>query len=147
MSHSLCKIWVHAVWGTKYRQNLIHPSIESQIHQLIFDQLEDLNCRTRIVNGTQDHVHALFLLDKNVSMAKVLQQAKGAVAFEINQRGIIEQKFNWQIGYGAFSVSEDRVPKIESYIKKQKLHHQQETFKEELGRFWVAHGMKWIEEK
>jgi len=147
MSHSLCKIWVHAVWGTKYRQDLIHPSVESKIHQLIFNQLEDSNCRTRIINGTQNHVHALFLLDKNTSMAKVMKQTKGAVSYEINQQNIIEQKFNWQVGYGAFSVSEDRVSKIQTYIKKQKLHHQKESFQEELDRFWSIYGMEWIEEE
>ena len=147
MSHSLCKIWVHAVWGTKYRQDLIHPSIESQIHQLIHHQLNELKCKMRIINGTQDHVHTLFLLDQNISIAKVLKQAKGAVSYEINQQDISQQKFKWQIGYGAFSVSEDRVPRIDGYIKKQKEHHKKETFAEELARFWKAYGMEWVKGK
>ena len=147
MSHSLCKIWVHAVWGTKYRQDLIHPSIESQIHQLIHHQLNELKCKMRIINGTQDHVHTLFLLDQNISIAKVLKQAKGAVSYEINQQDISQQKFKWQIGYGAFSVSVDRVPRIDGYIKKQKEHHKKETFAEELTRFWKAYGMEWVEGK
>ena len=145
MSHSLCKIWVHAVWGTKYRQDLILPSVEYQIHQLILDQLIEMDCQTRIINGMPDHVHALFMLSKKFPIGKVMHKVKGAVSHEINQLGIIPYQFNWQVGYGAFSVSENRVPKIEYYLKRQKEHHAEETFTGELERYWRAYGMQWVE--
>ena len=145
MSHSLCKIWVHAVWGTKYRQDLIIPSIEPQVHQLIFEQLREMDCKTRIINGMPDHVHVLFLLSKRFAFEQVMKKAKGAVSFQFNQLNIVPHKLQWQIGYGAFSVSEDRVPRVEGYIKKQKLHHSQESFKDELIRFGNVYGMQWVE--
>ena len=146
MSHSLVKIWVHAVWGTKYRQDLILPSIEPQVHQLIFDQLKKMDCKTRIINGMPDHVHALFLLSKKFAIEDVMKQAKGAVSFEFNQLNICPHKLQWQIGYGAFSVSEDRVSKVQGYIKKQKQHHQKESFKDEITRFGNIYGMQWVED-
>ena len=145
MSHSLCKIWVHAVWGTKYRQDLILPSIETQVHQLIFEQLREMDCKTRIINGMPDHVHALFLLGKKFAIEQVMQQAKGAVSFEINKQKLVPHKLQFQIGYGVFSVSEDRVPKVEGYIKRQKQHHLKESFKDEIMRFGNIYGMQWME--
>ena len=41
------------------------------------------------------------------------------------------RKFEWQEGYGAFSVSASQVKKTIAYINNQKQHHQKRTFKEE----------------
>ena len=41
------------------------------------------------------------------------------------------RKFEWQEGYGAFSVSASQVKKTITYINGQKEHHRKRTFKEE----------------
>ena len=97
MSHSYNKIWIHAVWATKYRQPLIHNSIEKQLHQFIFDQLHELDCTVKIINGMPDHMHCLFLLSPQKSIAQVIKQIKGSSAFYINQNNLTPEKFSWQI--------------------------------------------------
>ncbi len=148
MSHSLCKIWVHSIFGTKYRANIIPLEHEREIHNLMLEEFRKLDCRVREINGTENHVHALFLLDKKYSPAKVMKQVKGAVSIKINDLKLSDYHFKWQVGYGAFSVSESRVKAVQHYIKRQKEHHRdQENFKEELTRFWRIYGMKWQGEK
>jgi hypothetical protein len=39
--------------------------------------------------------------------------------------------FEWQKGYGAFSVSPTAVPSVRKYILNQKEHHQKIDFKSE----------------
>lgn len=41
MSHSFSKIWVHAIWAAKHRQELIDFSIEKRVHDYIRDELID----------------------------------------------------------------------------------------------------------
>jgi putative transposase len=41
---------------------------------------------------------------------------------------MIEEKFAWQTGYAAFSVSESGVEKVFEYIKNQKSHHEKKYF-------------------
>jgi putative transposase len=41
------------------------------------------------------------------------------------------EKFAWQAGYGAFSVSSSRLDSVKKYIAGQKEHHRTVTFKEE----------------
>lgn len=148
MSHSLCKIWVHSIFGTKYRANIIPLEHERKIHNLMLEEFSKLDCRVREINGTENHVHALFLLDKKYSPSKVMQQVKGVVSTKINELELLDFHFKWQVGYGAFSVSESRVKTIQDYIQRQKEHHRDnESFEDELTRFWEIYGMKWHGEK
>jgi REP element-mobilizing transposase RayT len=73
MSHSFAKIWIHAIWATKERKELIDSSIEKKIHKYIYDELIELNCPVRIINGMPDHVHVLFLLNPKKSISDVIR--------------------------------------------------------------------------
>ncbi len=50
--------------------------------------------------------------------------------------------FEWQKGYGAFTVSYDRVEAIQKYIRNQKEHHKTKTFQEEYIDFLQRHGLE-----
>ena len=78
-----------------------------------------------------DHVHCLYLLNPNHSIADVLKQVKGGSAFAINELGLIPDKFGWQTGYASYSVSESALQRVYDYIKNQKQHHTKKTFENE----------------
>lgn len=74
MSHSLVNVWVHGIFGTKDRTALIKNSFEPQLHKHIKDKLEtELGCKVRIINGTEDHIHLLFLLSPGFSLKDIFQ--------------------------------------------------------------------------
>ncbi|MDG1278829.1 MAG: IS200/IS605 family transposase [Algoriphagus sp.] len=141
MPHSFNKIWIHAIWATKDRLPLISQAKEKQVFQLISDQLCELGCRVRIVNGMPDHVHILFLQNPQKSITEIIKQIKGGSSHHINQNNLTKEKFAWQTGYAAFSVSESVVEKVFQYIKNQKEHHQQKTFQEEYEEFLKLNGL------
>lgn len=82
-----------------------------------------------------DHVHCLFLLSPQKSISEVIKQIKGSSSHFINQNNFIAEKFAWQTGYAAFSVSESIVEKVFEYIKNQKSHHQKRTCQQEYEEF------------
>lgn len=136
MSHSFNKIWIHAIWATKERMSLIHLNVEHKIYHFISEQLRNQGCPVRIINGMPDHVHCLFLLSPQKSIAEVVKQIKGSSSHFINQNNLIPDKFAWQTGYdAAYSVSESVVEKVFQYIKNQKQHHQKKTFQQEYEEF------------
>jgi len=135
MSHSYYKIWIHAIWATKFRKPLIHKNIEPKLHQFISDQLREIGCPVRIINGMPDHIHCLFLLSPQKSIADVVKQIKGSSSHYVNQNDLIVEKFAWQTGYAAFSVSKSVVERVFQYIKTQKEHHQKKTFQQEYDDF------------
>lgn len=140
MSHSFNKIWIHAVWATKDRAPLIHPSIEQKVLKFIEQQLQQQGCKVEVINGMADHVHCLFLLNCQKSIAEVIKQIKGCSSHFINQNNFIPLKFAWQTGYGAFSVSESGVNRVFDYIKNQKHHHRNKSSSQEFDDFLRLHG-------
>ena len=141
MSHSFSKIWIHAIWATKHRQALIQPSIEKQVFSFISEQLRNQGCPVRIINGMPDHIHCLFLLNPQKSIAAVIKQIKGSSSHFINKNDLITEKFAWQTGYATYSVSESVVEKVYHYIKNQKEHHQKKSFQQEYGQFLKLYGI------
>ena len=142
MSHSFNKIWIHAIWATKERLPLLHQNSEQKVYQFIAEQLRELGCPVRIINGMPDHIHCLFLLNPQKSVAEVIKQIKGSSSHYINEHNIISDKFSWQTGYAAYSVSESVVEKVFQYIKTQKEHHQKKTYQQEYEEFLKLYGLE-----
>jgi len=142
MSHSYNKIWIHAIWATKNRSPLLAQHVEQKVYQFISEQLREMGCPVRIVNGIPDHVHCLFLLSPQKSIAEVIKQVKGSSSHFINNSNFIPDKFAWQTGYAAYSVSESGVEKVYQYIKNQKTHHQNKSFKDEYDDFLKLYGLE-----
>ena len=143
MSHSLVKIWIHGVLGTKDRTSLINDNFEKELHSHVKDRFEkDLDCKVRIINGTDDHVHVLFLLSPNFGIGDIFQKVKGESSHWINKSNLMSNKFAWQIGYGAFSVSESKVKDVEQYIRNQKEHHKKTSYEDEIDLLIKKYGLK-----
>ncbi|MBC8051723.1 MAG: IS200/IS605 family transposase [Sphingobacteriaceae bacterium] len=135
MSHSLHKIWIHAIWATKERLPLIQLNIENEVYNYLSKQFREIGCSVRIINGMPDHIHCLFLLSPQKSIADVIKQVKGSTAHWINENDMTTEKFSWQTGYAAYSVSESQLGKVYQYIKNQKSHHQKLSFENEYEGF------------
>jgi len=142
MSHSKTRIWIHGILGVKNREKLITKNIEKEIYGLLKTQLMQLNCYVELINGTEDHIHILFLLNSKIAVSDVFKQIKGFVSHEINQRELTQVRFSWQTGFGAFSVSESNLDRTTKYIRNQKVHHKKMSFKEEYDRFIGLYGMR-----
>lgn len=78
----------------------------------------------------------LFHLPATLMLAKAINLIKVNSSGWMNDQGL---NFNWQEGYGAFSVSESNLGKVAQYIRNQKNHHKRMTFEDEfLGLFEEA---------
>ena len=142
MPHSLTKIWIHLIFGTKERFPLINQSFEGQLYNYIKNLLEkDFDCIVDIINGAADHVHISFIQNQNYSLADIVKNIKGNSSHWINQNKFLKTKFTWQTGYGAFSVSESMIHEVIAYIANQKEHHRKVSFAEEYKRFAEKYGL------
>ncbi len=55
------------------------------------------------------------------------------------------KKFEWQKGYGAFTVSPNALEKVRSYVLNQAEHHKKKDFKEEYTELLKASGTEYDE--
>lgn len=141
MSQSFTKLWIHVIWATKNRQELIDYSIEKKLYDFICQDLTDLGCPVRIINGIPDHVHVLFLQNPQKTISDIVKQIKGSSSHFMNEGEFILEKFAWQRGFAAFSVSESQLDIVFNYIKNQKHHHLKKNGQDEFDDFVKLHGL------
>ena len=105
------------------------------------NQLIEAGCPVRIINGMPDHVHCLFLLNPQKSISQIIKQVKGSSSHFINGQDLMPEKFAWQTGYAAYSVSKSAIEKVFQYIKNQKQHHAKTIFQQEYEAFLKLYGL------
>ena len=103
------------------------PLITSAVGRLLYDFIKseayDVGCVVLALNGSADHVHLLAQVPNTITIASLVKQIKGASSHLMNHRQIGSEFFKWQGGYGAFSVGQQEIPRVSSYISRQKEHH------------------------
>jgi REP element-mobilizing transposase RayT len=97
------------------------------------------------INGTSDHIHALFSLGRVITIADLVEEVKTNTSKWIKTKGPEFRSFHWQRGYGAFSIGQSSVDSLKRYIKNQKEHHRRVTFQEEYRKFLKAYGIEYDE--
>ena len=142
MTNSHAKIWIHAVWTTKNRKPLIHPRMERRLYEFIGVELKRLGCNLSIVNGVPDHIHCLFCMPPDLSVNEIIKHIKGSSSHFINHNDLIPDKFVWQNGYGAFTVSQSGVDAVHKYIYFQKKHHEKRSYGAEFEELLALHGLE-----
>lgn len=105
----------------------------------------NLNCPTILINSVGDHIHILFKLGRTVTLAKAVEEVKKSSSKWIKPKSSVLAKFSWQVGYGAFSVSESNVGAVANYIRKQEEHHRLKTFQEEFREFLLKNKIDYDE--
>ena len=117
MPHSSTTIWIYANWTTWNKLPLITHHNNDKIHQYIFQEFISCGCTVRIIHGPPDSVHCLFQLNSKKSLDETIKMVKGASSHHINQENLTTEKFAWQKGYNAVSVSESQLEKLIRNIK------------------------------
>jgi len=106
MSQSLSKMWTHLVFSTKDRYPFLsNQEIRDQTQKYVTGILRKQDCPTLIVGGAADHVHSLFALSKNHSIAEIVYAVKRSSSKWIKTQGAEYKKFFWQSGYGASQLA------------------------------------------
>jgi len=145
MAQSLAQIYIHIVFSSKERRPFIQTDIESELYAYIAGAIKKMDGLPCLINGTADHVHILSTLPRTVTLAKYIEGIKRPSSQWIKTKGQIYQKFAWQNGYGAFSVSSSRVNSVKRYIAGQKERHRTTSFKEEFLEFLRKYNVQYDE--
>ena len=120
---SFARIVLHTVWCTKYRDPWIDPVIEPALHDVIGHQFREQGAKPIVIGGSYDHVHALHLLPRTKSMAKVMSAVKANTSRWMSLQHPRYRDFTWQDTYATFSVDYRHTDRLVRYIRNQRDHH------------------------
>ena len=135
MPNTYVKMYVQTVFAVKYRQALIKNDFKKELFAVIGNLINETGCKTIIVNGVEDHVHCFFILKPTESLSNVMKSVKAKSSKWLNEMHYLDQRFEWQKGYGAFSYGKSQVNDVINYINNQEKHHHKKSFKEEYIEF------------
>ncbi len=143
--HSFVSCLMHCVFGTKDRRPLITTGLQQRLWPYLGGIARENKMEALIVGGVEDHVHVLLSIPSTMSVAKSVQLLKGNSSKWIHDTFKEHRDFEWQEGYGAFSIGISGVEDTMKYIQCQAEHHRKTTFKQELEVFLRKHGMEYVE--
>ena len=121
MAQSLARLWTHLIFSTKNRFPFLNDEkLKTDMHAYLAKVLRQHDCETLIVNGVEDHIHALFALSRTHSIASVAKEIKRTSSGFAKELSQTLAKFQWQSGYGAFSVSQSNLDDVIRYKRTRK---------------------------
>jgi putative transposase len=144
MSHAHVANFVHCVFSTKERRDLIPTELQEQLYAFLIGIGDNLRFKILAAGGTSNHVHLLIALPPSLTLAEVVQKLKANSSRWFGESGV---RFEWQKGYGAFSVSPSLLATVQAYIRNQAEHHRGRSFEEEFRALLEKSGVAYDAER
>ncbi|MGB8354430.1 MAG: IS200/IS605 family transposase [Chthoniobacteraceae bacterium] len=145
MANTCISLNIHIIFSTKDRTPMINAEWRERLWAYLGGIARENKMRALEIGGVADHVHMLVSLPSTLSMAKAVQLLKGNSSKWINETFPGNIRFQWQEGYGAFSVSSSQIKATVEYIQGQEGHHRKKSFQEEYLAFLKKHGVSYDE--
>ncbi|BAQ62992.1 probable transposase [Geminocystis sp. NIES-3708] len=118
---ALWRLYYHLVWDTKDRLPLILPKYKDDLYNYIIGKSNHFGCIVHGVNGMPDHLHVIVSIPPKISISEYVQKIKGSTSHYLTEKYF--SSFQWQKGYGVFSISHKNLDQAIAYVKNQKKHH------------------------
>ena len=128
MSHSYSQNYIHLVFSTKNRVRSISREIQPRLWAYLATIYRNHEIVTEAVGGIDDHVHLLYRLPPTLMLSKSVSLVKTSSSSWMKQ---FVPDFDWQEGYGAFSVSVLNLQRVIKYIRNQGSYHKKISFQRE----------------
>lgn len=128
---SFAQLTYHVVFGTKYRRPTVTDTIREGLYKYVGGIIRAKKGALIEIGGMPDHIHILAGLSPTLAVADVIRDVKANSSKWLNEQPNRMSIFEWQIGYGAFTVSFSQIEVVQNYIRNQREHHRKKSFREE----------------
>ena len=143
MANTYTQLYFHIVFAVKGRSNLIFVNWKDELYKYISGIISNKNQKLMIINGMPNHIHLLIGTKPTCNLSDLVRDIKANSSKWINEKRFVNGKFEWQTGFGAFTVSQSGLKNVIHYIKNQEEHHKVKTFKEEYLDFLKAYKIEY----
>jgi REP element-mobilizing transposase RayT len=148
MPNTYTQIYIQIVFAVKGRQNLIAKENREELHKYITGIVQNRDQKMLSIFAMLDHIHLLVGIKPSIAISDLVRDIKAGSSKFINDSNWLNEKFNWQEGFGAFSYSKSQIDNVIKYILNQEEHHKKQSFKEEyiefLQKFDIEYDEKYL---
>ena len=139
MANTYTQIYFHIVFAVKGRRNIISQQWKEELYKYISGIVTNKNQKLIAINGMPDHIHMLIGMKPDATLSDLVRDIKANSSKFINEKKWVIGKFEWQQGFGAFTLGHSQMDIVINYIKNQEIHHQTKTFREEYLEFLTSY--------
>ena len=145
MANTYTQLYTHIVFHTKCTGIDMRDQDLERVFQYIGGIIREEGAVSFAVGGVEDHIHILTTLPKTITLADFVRVIKAKSSKWLKTIDRYYDVFQWQEGYGAFSVSPSLLDRTKKYILTQAEHHKTKTYREEYGETLKAYGINYDE--
>jgi REP element-mobilizing transposase RayT len=144
MPGTFSNLTYHVVFSTANRLPLIAKHTAEPLHAYLGGVVKGIDGVPLAIGGMPDHVHLIVGIPTKLAIADVVRAVKSSSSKWMNENNPAE-KFGWQRGYGAFTVSQSLVFRVVEYVARQREHHQTKSFTDEFAMLLQRHRVEYDE--
>ncbi len=133
----------HLVFSTKERRKLINDEWRPRLHAYLSGIVKGMDAVPLAIGGVEDHVHLLVSLRSKHRLDYFLRDLKADSSAWVHKE--FTRLFEWQKGYGGFSVCPKEREIVRRYIEDQEEHHRKEPFQPEYVRLLQENDVEYDE--
>ena len=144
MASTYTSLTYHIVFSTKYRRPTLTDAIRAETCNYMAGIIAHKQGQVLEMGGVNDHIHLATSCPPTIALADFVRDIKAN-----SSKWLREEKgrrdFQWQTGYGAFTVSCSQVETLRQYVRNQAEHHRRRSFEEEFRAILQRHGIEFDE--
>jgi len=139
------QILYQIVFSTKKHEKTMIESGQEKLYKFIWGVLRNKNCHLYRIGGVEDHIHIVTHIHPSIAVSSLVKDIKLASSSFIKSENNFPDFNGWQSGYGAFTYSISAKDNLIEYVKNQKEHHRERSFKDEYMRLLKEHRIEFDE--
>jgi hypothetical protein len=120
---------------------MLNGSWRPRLYEYLGGTVRGLGAVPQGIGGVDDHVYLLVGFKSTHRLSDFMRELKKSSSTWVHEQIGITQ-FNWQEGYGAFSVSPTARESVKRYIANQEQHHRNQSSLDEYVALLNAAGIE-----
>ena len=143
MANTYTQLNTHIVFHTKSTGVIMRDEDLNRVFEYIGGIIRDEGAIPFALGGVADHVHILTTLPKTVALSDFVRNIKAKSSKWLKKVDEYYEFFQWQEGYGAFSVSPSLMERTTKYVLGQAERHKTRSYREEYKEILEAYGIEY----
>lgn len=141
MSGAYARLRVHLVWATRGRRPWLDPEWRGRLFARTDVLAASLGARLVSAGAGRDHLHLYVELPAALALAALVGSIKAGTARWIRRSFPHRNRFEWQQGYAAFSVTPHEDARLLDDLRHQDVRHREHDFAGEYLALLELHGL------
>jgi REP-associated tyrosine transposase len=143
MADTYLSLRIHLVWATKNRKPWLDPEWRPRLFACASAVVERRDGKLLCAGGTRDHIHLYLEQPSTLALCELVTSIKTTTSKWIHDTFPHRRGFQWQHGYGAFSVTPYDDSQLRDYIRNQEIHHREYRSNHEYLSLLKRHGISY----